>query len=327
MIFTVKENEKVFCFGFARVNQWCGHNIVLKNKLIRHITKYFSNSKYLTDEDEIRVFIEGEEVGRKYFNTIWIRNREDLISIIRNSKTGLLMKIVKERLNEFQYQDALERIDNELMRIFDELENRLFCNISNIMLNYERADLFDIIQSSEALSEKGKPLETMEEKELINTFLGLLEEYQSCIPEKVLIVFENIDHIMTVQDYKEVLEKCRKLSTTSESYFICSSSINRYVKINNELCEGITVFNDLIYTVPDYEHLLDYIRENYPYVTTLSDEQICEMLEDIIHGVGKSDDIVQLESEVIRKIINKTMAISNRMRKGVNPLIIPFLMQ
>ena len=316
-----------YSFEFGRFNQWCGQNIPLKNRLLEYLAKFFSNAKYSSDEEEINVLIDDEKVGRKFWSSIAIRHKSDIISAIRNTKTGLLSKIIKERINVFSFQDSLETIDNELMKIFEGLEKEIFINYSRLILNYERADLFEIIQKSEVLANDGKDLEFMNEKELLLSFLALVEVYQKCLPEKILVIIENIDHLVLFSDYKEIVKRCLDLSTQSETYFICSTSLNGYVDFSRELCEGVTVFNDGIYSIPDYDHLLKVIRESYPYITEMSDEYICEMLMESVQRIGSSDSITSLEAEAVRKIINKTLAITNSMKKPVNSLIIPFLME
>ena len=55
MIISIKSNEKTYEVALNEVNQWCGVNIVRKNKIIRMLEKYFSKSKYMEYEKKIRM--------------------------------------------------------------------------------------------------------------------------------------------------------------------------------------------------------------------------------------------------------------------------------
>lgn len=321
----IKDEE--YAISFERVNQWCGCNVILKNKLLHEIERYFSSSKYGEWETEPNLRIDGNPVGRKYFTSYVINNREDIITLLRNSRTSIILKIIHEHINRFDYQQSLEIIDTELLKIFDVLSENVIGVMRKLSLNYERADLFEIIQKTEVLTCDGAPLETLSTYDLLNTVLESIKTIQEYNPERILIVTKNIDHMVTRQEYHKIVERMYEISYQTDTYFACSLSIIGYTHITELLCEGITVFNDVVFSLPEADRLYHFIVENYPVVTNLSKDTFFSLLEVAINNIGASGEIASIECEVIRKLINKTLAITNKLECPINPLFLAFLQE
>ena len=238
MNLTIAFEGKSYEINFERVNQWCGQNVILKSKILRHLGKFFSGGKYYDWEEEPIILLDGERIGRKSYQTIMVHNKEEMISLIRNTKTGLFIKLLKERLNAFNYQDSLERIDMELTRIFSGVEDELLAHIPNLSINYERENLFDIVQKSELLSKSGDVLEKLNEPQLLETLMECICEYQYNVPNRIIVIIENIDHLVERQDYRHFIEKSFLISRQTETYFVFATSLDGYVYIDQGTIEG-----------------------------------------------------------------------------------------
>ena len=325
MNFTITFEGKSYDVNFERVNQWCGQNVILKSKILRYIGKYFSAGKYYDWEEEPIILLEGEKIGRKSYQTIMVHNKEEMISTIRNAKTGIFIKLLKERLNAFNYQDSLERIDMELTRIFSGVEEELFARIPNLSINYEREAFFDIVQKSELLSKSGDILDKLNVTKLLETLMECICEYQYCVPNRIILIIENIDHLVEQQDYRHFIEKSLLISRQTETYFVFTTSLDGYVYIDQGTIEGVSTFNDLIFSFPDSEHMCSFILDNFPYAIDHSEDDIFERIKEVVHRIGKDGEIISLESETIRKLVNRTMGITNCIKKSVNPMVLAFL--
>ena len=141
----------------------------------------------------------------------------------------------------------------------------------------------------------------------------------------MLIIMENIDHIVSVEEYKLIIEKCESIIYDTDTWFILTTSINNYVTYNDRICEGITVFNDLIYICSDYEHMRDFIYEQFPYIHEWTEEELMLLVSESLFEFGKMGKLKSLEAMAISKIINKTLLIDNNYIKKPCQLIYSYL--
>lgn len=71
--------------------------------------------------------------------------------------------------------------------------------------------------------------------------------------------------------------------------------------------------------------MCSYIINNYPYEVEYSGEEIFTGIKNGVHRIGKDGEIISLESEIIRKLINRTMGITNCLKKSINSMAYAFL--
>ena len=242
----------------------------------------------------------------------------------KKAPTGAFL-LHKRSLNAFAYQDSLERIDMELTRVFSGIEKELFACIPNLSINYERESLFDMVQKSELLSKDGDALEKLNESELLETLMQCICEYQNSIPNRIILIIENLDHLIEQQDYRSFIENSILVSRETETYFIVTTSLDEYAYVDSGTIEGVSVFNDVIFSFPGGEHVCSYIINNYPYEVEYSEEEIFTRIKDGVHRIGKDGEIISLESEIIRKLVNRTLGITNCLKKSINQMSLSFL--
>lgn len=250
----IKLSDKTYEIGFEPIMQFCGQNILLKNSILEIIKKYFSSSKYYDYEEKIKcnIYIEGNEFGRKAFQINNINCKNDLISEIRITKNSLLSLYLKNIINEFNCQVYMNRIDDELTEIFN-IANDKMKEIGNLSLSYSISDIWEMIQKTEISgATEDEFVENKNAVELIEIYLSLLKKRMVYEPNRSLVIFENIDHMISVNDYKKILSVANKMTIDYDIHFIFSTSIDGYCIIDygNEM--GINVFNSMIYTLPEW---------------------------------------------------------------------------
>ena len=77
----ITEFEKRFCFELCPVTQLCGQNVRKKNYIFESLRRYFGTFKYSESKNKWRdnVFIDNNQVGRKFFSVLSISNKIDII--------------------------------------------------------------------------------------------------------------------------------------------------------------------------------------------------------------------------------------------------------
>lgn len=89
---------------------------------------------------------------------------------------------------------------------------------------------------------------------------------------------------------------------------------------------GVTVFNDVIYGIPDMYHIKEFIENNYPYNRELEYDELIEMLQNVIHKIGGKGELVSISDLVILKLINESLAINECITKSPVEQEISFLL-
>lgn len=308
----IKLCDKTYEIGFEPIMQFCGQNILLKNSILEIIKKYFSSSKYSDYEENIKcnIYIEGNEYGRKAFQIYNISGKNDLISEIKITKNSLLSFYIKNLINKFDCQVYINKIDDELTEIFNIVNDKMK-EIGKLSLSYAISDIWEMIQKTEILgATEDEFIENKSAVELIEIYLNLLEKSMVYEPNRSLVIFENIDHMISVNDYKKIISVANKMTIDYDIHFIFSTSIDGYCIIDygNEM--GINVFNIMIYALPEWDRLKAFIYENYPYEKDLSDDEIRKGVEAIIHKIGKVNSLTEIQDIIFLKLINKSLAIN-----------------
>lgn len=309
----VTEYEKKYSFELLPITQLCGQNIVRKTYILESIRRYFSTYKYREEKNKWRdnVRIDNEVVGRQFFVVLSVKGMEDLLEIIKFSKKSLMIEYVKQLAQTFEWQTHLQVISEELEKMFH-IMNTDINRLGDIELTYEISDIWDIIRESNIIGNNQTLVEDKANYELLMIFLNLIEKIMTRVPKKMLIIIENIDHLISREEYVSVLERIKDIGIRYNIYFILSTCMDGYAVCDKELCSGITVFGDVDFQMPEFDKVLDYIYENYPCNKKLSEKQLRKILAKTIHKIGQSDYLYDVEENVVCKLINQTLILNEK---------------
>lgn len=319
----ITSNTK-YKINVSSVSQWCGKNVKRKNHILNILCQYFSAGR---GECMARnVLIDNEEVGRKYYQIHRISTREDLINSIKIGKTTLMCQYLKSLIGDFDYQDSLLKIDDILTMIFEKLNAEMY-KLGNVELMYHQEQVWDMVQKVDISTKDERPISDLENCELVEIYIKLQEQLQYKMPDKRLYIFENADHLLEIDEYENVYNKCYEIANKSDSRFIFTTSLDGYVVLNRQNSNSVTIINEEEYTLDDIEYVCRFINEYYPCDINLSEEVVIECLANIVHGIGALTPIRNMRELVICKLLNKDMCIHSKWRiKPCQPEI-SFMMQ
>lgn len=228
MRLTIKNFKKSYEVGLEKVNQWCGSNVIRKNEILKMLSKYFSKSKYVEWEEKIRcdVFCGKEKLGREYFEIYNVDSREQFISQLKIGKNTLLMKyILNKILMSFDIETDMEKINDLLMRIYENINNELFSSFENFSIDFESSNLFEIMQESVACNKNGENINYLSTYELIINYIELIEKLNEESGKQKLLIINNIDHMINQQEYRKIFEYSKTISEKSDiNFFVYNKS-------------------------------------------------------------------------------------------------------
>ncbi len=281
----VTEYEKRYTFELESVTQLCGQNIVKKTYILESLRRYFSTYKYREEKNKWRdnVRVDDEAVGRKFFTILSVNGMSEILMMIKWSKQSLMVEYVKQLMQKFNWQMHLRMINEELEEMF-QIMNEDLNKLGGIELAYTMSDVWDMIQKSSVISSDEILLEDKRNYELLLIFLNLIEEIIKANPKKMLVIIENIDHLISREEYKDILNKLQNIGMRYDIYFVLSTSIDGYVGCDKELCHGITILNDVDFQMPEYDEISKYVYENYPYNKRVSEKQLRDDLKKLFIG-------------------------------------------
>lgn len=323
----ITDKNKEYTINIEPVTQLCGVCFEKKNFIIKSIYKYFSLSKYEQYEENMHenVKINGEKTGRKYFSAFHISSREQLIQSIKISKSSLMMQYLSGIYSEIPYQWIIDQIQENLDKLYLEINREIQNKIDYIEIGHYTKNILEIIQSSDVSGTDETALESLPNKELIMAYIGILQEIQKKSPCKTLIIIENIDHFISYKDYKEILNKMLQFSNDFDVWFIVTTSIEGYVVLNQSLIEGINVINDCIFSFPDMEHMVSFIRKKYPTETIFEEKEICENIIPVIQNIGCENYKYDMRKSVMLKLLQNSLGIPLILKNIINSIEKAFL--
>lgn len=324
----ITEYEKRYSFELKPITQICGHNIQRKTYVLESLRKYFSNYKYPERKNKWRdnTFIDGANVGRRYFSVHSIQNTLDLLSTIKISKQSLMMEYLKNLFQGFSEQKHIDRIEEELDIMFLDI-NKEMNSLGDINLFYSMGEIWDIIPKSTITGTDELPLDDKTPYELLQIFVNILEQVLSYTPRKTLVIIEDIDHLVTRTEYHDFLKFIQTICDRFDVSFLFTISMDGYCVITDTLIEGVTVMGKETFIFPELDIVLREICEQYPYYKLYNKEEMCLLLQRIVQRIGDDSYIVEIDENVCTKLINKSMLLDDCMKKPPVYSEITYLMQ
>lgn len=321
----MKQGTYEYDIEMQQITQLLGLNIRKKNYIIKSIVKHFSNSKYAEYEKDLidNVKMDMEDVGRKYFDVIYIRSREDILNFLKITKASIFMKYISTVINDYDMQLEMQSIDEALEKIFIHINDNIH---SNIMLQYEPEDVFNMVQQSKVKNREGSELEELENIELLKSLFELIEKLQCENPQKQLIIIENVDHILEYDEYLALYKIVKDLVEKTDVWVLFTSSTDKFAIIDFEYISGVNVINDVVYNMPEIDRLREFIEEEYPCYIKINDAEIEEMILPVIHKIGETSDKNNARSRVVLKLINASICAGYKENIMLNSMENSFLL-
>ncbi len=306
MKITILDNRELYEFDLNKLIQLCGTNVIKKEFIVSSIEKYFSNYKYYEYESAMinNVLINDERVGRDYLNVKIIRSREDLIKAFKISKGNILKKHIDKILLDYECQKHLFIIEQELETIYAELNDNFLGGKGRIKLSYDANNIIEIVSESNVVFEDND-IEEMSNLLLLKEYVKLIRINQAEEGKKTLLIIDNIDHFVSVEEYKAIMKDIINIGLESDLCALVSTSLPGYVCVERDLINGIVVINDITYQLSDYDKLEDFIVSNYPVEKDITENKIMDMITDIAHEIGK-EKADGFESMILLRLLNES---------------------
>ena len=322
----ITEYEKRYTFELESVTQLCGQNIIKKTYILESLRRYFSTYKYREEKNKWRdnVRVDDEVIGRKFFTIFSVNGISEILMMIKWSKQSLMVEYVKQLMQKFDWQMHLRMINEELEEMFQMMNGDL-SQLGDVELSYAMSDVWDMIQKSRVTGSNETLLEDKGNYELLLIFLNLIEEVIKADPKKMLVIIENVDHLVSRKEYTDILSKLQIIGMKYDVYFVLTTSIDGYVGCDKELCSGITIFGNEDFQMPEFDEISKYIYENYPYNKRLSEKQLQNDLKKIIHRIGQKEFLCSVEENVVCKLINQLLMLHEKWKYSENFAEIDFL--
>ena len=107
---------------------------------------------------------------------------------------------------EFSAQNIMQQISELLDQLYMEMNVQLLEALKNIQVGYQEKNIWDMIHTADITTNDGREIEELTTEQLLQTYLGLLKKMQQRKPEKILIIVEDIDHLLTLSQYENAIK-------------------------------------------------------------------------------------------------------------------------
>ena len=87
----------------------------------------------------------------------------------------------------------------------------------------------------------------------------------------------------------------------------------------------LNIINDEEFIMPPYQRIVEYIENNYPINIDVEEEWLIYNLRRCINRIGNRDASSEIPSEVIMKILNKSLQISKVPKYKANNIELNFI--
>ena len=172
-----------------------------------------------------------------------------------------------------------------------------------------------MIQHTSIRTLEDKDIHELTTTELIEAFINIISKQQELIPEKRMYIFENLDHIVGIKDYKNIVLRCEELCNKSNIWFVFATSLDGYVYLSDSVMENINIINEEVFVMPTIDHIMDFIKDYYPLERQWEKSYVKKCVSNIIQKIGSTEEIFQPEELVLIKLINETNDIKKYWKK------------
>lgn len=308
--------------------QLCGMNCKKKEFIINSIEKYFSSGKYKDYEKEYQecFLVDGQILGRNYFKTYSIQNREDIIRYIQISKSSIMMQYFSNCLMEYNCAQDMSVIVEHLENIFQNINETFLENGSKVKLSFEENNIFNLVQNAKVESYDGQDIHLLNNLELLTEFLQLIEKNLLYQPGKILLIFKNIDHLLERQEYQLFVDKVEKISNSFDISIICTLSMEGYVDIRKQFFEGIHIINDVVYQMSELERVKEFVQDHYPSGRKVSEKDVQNFCKEIMHKIGCDQYKLITRENVYLKLLNDSLVLRQKESEKLDKMELDFIM-
>lgn len=328
MILNIANRNEVYKIILDRYTQMCGLDFIKKDYILDSIIKYFSNSKYQEYEENMmnNIFLDnGEQLGRNYFNVIYINNRNDMLNLIKFSKSSIFQEYINNELMSYDYQIYIENIRDLLEKIYIDINNNLVSKLGNIKIDFQNEELLSIVHKSVINTINDKPIEECSNIELLNLIINNVKLLQEQTPNRILLIVKDIDHLISKKEYDMVYDDIIELVNKTNTYFLATISINNFAIMDINCIDAINVINDVIFQIDNFEKYKDFIINNYPINIDISDNELLKLTNMILQHIGSSNIRNDLRANIILKLLDASLAVDFDSKTQINNIEISFL--
>lgn len=324
------QNDSEIEISLTSVTQLVGMNDVTKDYIVQSLFKHFSKYRYSDDEykQAENIKIDMLTVGRSYYDCSVVSSINDLYFELSQKKSCLLSDYVSYALCNINVSYALQKLNDDLSGLSQELI--IFLQLDKMLLDVELLDfeLSSILKNQLMMKLKGEEnLSLVDTKalDLLITYIELMIKLDGKIPTKRLIIFNNLDRMLELEEYDVFVNHLISVVSTHDFTFIVTSSKENYVTINSSLIEGINVINEGVFNADSLEQMMVYVVNHYPYYKEFTDEEFIALLKPVMHKIGSKSGFIDVESQVVLKILNISENVKMRLLKRPNKLALGYV--
>lgn len=306
-------------FPIEPVMQMCGVNFRAKDFIISSLEKHFSTYRYKDYERKMvdNILYNDNPVGRKYLEICVIRNRQDIIKQLSMTKASLLMKAFQNIQMNYEYQSIYDQLADNLERLYIQINQNILAE-TFIELGFELHEVLELIQKSIVKGPEECAIEELSSYELLVDLISLTNQSKlhTYSTGKRLYIFSDIDHLLSIKEYKAIIEKCIS-DRIDSSYYLFTSGTDGYICMNEELITGVSVINDCMFVFEDFDRMREFIASHYPSNSMPDRAELFRLITATVHRIGKQDSALDEREWLIQNILNQALGIIS-INRGVD---------
>ena len=292
-----------FEFNFDSLIQIAGCNSILKKQLYFVMKEYFSSRK-LVNSDNCKITLEGEVLSEGHFEFIGIFDESDLNKQIGMGKDSIFLNILKSVENSVEFNELLVGLNDKLLWIDSFVESNLSNNLGfEIKLESKEFGLSDYLKNLGDVEIGDLSVQFLSNYEKLEIFLRLLRGFVQYHSGSFMVALWDVNNLFSNSDFSRLGRLIIDLIHDFGVRFLVFSSIGGYIVDDVNFFEGISVFNDIVFSFCDLSLFKGSIVRNYPSLVDFSEAFIfdfikvcgCNLfLSDYRYGYSRFDVIIKV---------------------------------
>lgn len=290
-----------------------GPNRKMLWQIYRSIYYYFNKAPSLSTniygKNDIEVSLDDELISKKNTHFFTISSRESLYNQMIYKKGTLLFEMLNQMKDDFEVNRAMDRLNNEQLRISIILQKYLQCYSDSLTVDLREFNYLELLKSQLVIgyeeNQNEFPLVFMDTDTLVDEFLNLLKKHLSTATNSTWLVLSNLDSFISEESKEEIMSAVKKYQKEYDLVVIYFGKNLSHINISSDDVENVVVCVDDCHQLLPYDQLRKSVSMHYPNELDYSKEDFTRAIARIVPNIGNGRKIfLNPKDLVLLKIVN-----------------------
>lgn len=260
-------------------------------------------------ENGIELLIDDHLIDLKHNHFYFINSRQAIYQQIVYHKPSLLFDYLNQKENEVAVTQHLEHINNELYQLSFLLQDYVDDFADSLQVDLKDLSYLELLKNNLVVGYQENqvmtPIELMSTDELVDEYLNLIATVAQRTADKTWLIMYNPASYLSTGKIGELVSKLKQVMLQTNLKVIYIANDFRGIRLDSADIHKTILVGPHIEQLPPFDVVVKSLKNHYPNMLDLSDQQILKSLTQLLPLIGSKREVALSSKDlVLLKIIN-----------------------